>query len=481
MEGGEREAGLGSLQRDLSSPSMLELSRDTVSFENLVTRIGGMGPGQRLQLALSWLPNIFVAFGLFSDVFITLTPAHHCHVDPRGLPLALQNVSGERLLNVSIPLERNAEGRMVHSQCRRYHYHENESRKETEPCRGGWEYSEHQGLRENMVTEWDLVCSQYWEVPVEEVCFIFGFLIGYLLLGYASDSYPNLFLESPRWLLASLRVAEAKEVLKVLVERKGHRRFDNTPDRGDVEEVFAELENTFHSSYSTQPSTAKLFSCRNIWKNLVILGFTTLISNGIHHCYGTFRKNIQGTRSGLYFSYLLSAGTGVLACLFLCMTVDRFGRRGVLLLSMTLTGISSLILLGLIEYLNEAAILTFCVLGLFSSHAAASLSVIFTAELTPTVIRGEGVGLIMALASLGKLSSPLMDFQDRHGYFLQHVVLTSMAILCILSILLLPESKRKPLPETLKDGELYCRPSLLLHRRPRCDHMPLLSTPNPLI
>ncbi|XP_029437044.1 solute carrier family 22 member 17-like [Rhinatrema bivittatum] len=235
--------------------------------------------------------------------------------------------------------------------------------------------------------------------------------------------------------------------------------------------LLTEMENACPASSSIHLS--KLLSCRNIWKNLVILGFTTLISNGIHHCYGTFRKNIQGARSGLYLSYLLSAGTGVLACLFLCVTVDRFGRRGVLLLSMTLTGISSLILLGLIEYLNEAAILTFCILGLSSSHAAASLSVLFTAELTPTVIRGEGVGLILALAALGKLSAPLMDLQDRHGYFLQHVVLASMAILCILSILLLPESKHKPLPETLGDGELYCRP--------RRDHMPLLATPNPPI
>lgn len=35
--------------------------------------------------------------------------------------------------------------------------------------------------------QWDLVCGQYWLVPVEEVCFILGVLTGCLCLGYAAD------------------------------------------------------------------------------------------------------------------------------------------------------------------------------------------------------------------------------------------------------------------------------------------------------
>lgn len=35
--------------------------------------------------------------------------------------------------------------------------------------------------------QWDLVCNQYWLVPVEEVCFILGVLTGCLSLGYAAD------------------------------------------------------------------------------------------------------------------------------------------------------------------------------------------------------------------------------------------------------------------------------------------------------
>ncbi|XP_069094291.1 solute carrier family 22 member 17 [Pleurodeles waltl] len=583
MDGSVTEPEAPSLPRDYSGHSTLEPALEPPSFEVTMARLEGFGQHQRLQLILSWLPNLLVAFGIFSDIFITLTPDHQCHVDLSDLPLALRNATGEELLNATIPFSRDGEGDLTHSQCSRYFYNSSSQRQEG-PCDKGWVYSSQPALANNMVTQWNLVCSQYWEVPLEEVCFIMGFLTGFLILGFSADrfgrrqtfflslllavlcgtlcavatspamfiltrfflgtmlagvylslyvirlelcrpsqrltvtvgaalvmiagqflllglavgckdwrvlqsaitaplavfllyGFPHLFLESPRWLLACQKIPEAKAVLKVLVERNG-RGFEGM--RPDAEDVFLEMESSLQPHINSQPSITTLLNCGNIWKNLVILGFTTCIAHGIHHCYGTFRKDIQGARSGLYLSYLLSAGAGLLACIFLWATVDRFGRRAMLLLSMTLTGIASLTLLGLIEYLNEAIIMTFSILGLFASFAAASLSILFAAEITPTVVRGRCLGLILALAWLGKLSSPLLDLHNQHGYFLQHVILASLAILCILSIMLLPESKRKPLPETLPDGEGYRRPSLLRgHNRRLQDNVPLLSTPNP--
>lgn len=90
--------------------------------------------------------------------------------------------------------------------------------------------------------------------------------------------------------------------------------------------------------------------------------------------------------------------------------------------------------------------------------------------------RGSGVGMVLALGCVGRLTSPLMDLRNHYGYFLHHVVYSSLALLAVLSILLLPESKRKPLPQTLADGEQYRRPPLGRRRR---DNVPLLATPNP--
>ncbi|KAK2103975.1 hypothetical protein P7K49_017831 [Saguinus oedipus] len=289
--------------------------------------------------------------------------------------------------------------------------------------------------------------------------------------------WPGLFLESARWLIVKRQIEEAQSVLRILAERnRPHGQMLGE----EAQEALQDLENTCPLPATSSFSFASLLNYRNIWKNLLILGFTNFIAHAIRHCYQPVGGG--GSPSDFYLCSLLASGTAALACVFLGVTVDRFGRRGILLLSMTLTGIASLVLLGLWDYLNEAAVTTFSVLGLFSSQAAAILSTLLAAEVIPTTVRGRGLGLIMALGALGGLSGPAQRLHMGHGAFLQHVVLAACALLCILSIMLLPETKRKLLPEVLRDGELCRRPSLLRQPPPnRCDHVPLLATPNPAL
>ncbi|KAM4606401.1 solute carrier family 22 member 17 [Polymixia lowei] len=519
---------------------------------------------QRVLIALSILPNLFLAFLLSSDPLITLSPPHHCRL-PGPAP-------SPQVLNASLPRERGerAGDSGGLSQCKQY---VNGSQSAVVDCEAGWDYNVTEGLRNNIVTEWDLVCTQYWLVPVEEVCFILGVLTGCLGLGYAADRlgrsktlltsltlsvvfgvlvcvspYPSLFIvmrfclaaasagvyltlyisrlelcdpslrlvvtmlaglmtvagellllavalgcqswrgllgagsapltlflsygipgvfpESPRWLLLSERSGDTSSF--------SERRNSSRDVRDD--ESFTELDSEPAPSTHPHLSFPELFHSRNIWKNMWVLGFTSLISHGISHCYSSFRGDVRGTAPSFYWTYLLSVCAGGGAWLLLWATVDRCGRRGILLLAMTMTGLASLILLGLMEYLSEAAITVFSVLGLFSSQATASLCILFTAEIMPTIIRGSCVGAVLALGCVGRLSSPLMDLRNHYGYFLHHVVYSSLALLAVLSILLLPESKRKPLPQTLADGEQYRRPPLGRRRR---DNVPLLATPNP--
>lgn len=46
---------------------------------------------------------------------------------------------------------------------------------------------------------------------------------------------------------------------------------------------------------------------------------------------------------------------GALACIFICLSVNRFGRRGMLLLSAIITGLSSLLLLALTQCTSHPA------------------------------------------------------------------------------------------------------------------------------
>ncbi|XP_061449781.1 putative solute carrier family 22 member 31 isoform X2 [Rhineura floridana] len=284
---------------------------------------------------------------------------------------------------------------------------------------------------------------------------------------------PALFPESARWLLATQQLEEGKRVLHNLAEGNRVRLEEDFYTR---EHLLTELDTLSEGAPVPQyHSICKIFHTRVIWKNSLILGFTAFIGSGIRHC---FTRNLTPYAPRFYFPYFLLAVSEAVALLFLCLTVERFGRRAVLLLSTILTGVSSLLLLALTQYLMAWLILSLSVLGILASQAVAALSVLFASEVLPTVVRGAGLGLMLAAGSVGQAAAPIMEIHNSRGFFLHHVVFASFAILSVLSIMLLPESTGRPLPDSLRDGESQRRPPLFrsARRRHGKDHLPLLST-----
>nr|XP_019935217.1 PREDICTED: putative solute carrier family 22 member 31 [Paralichthys olivaceus] len=548
---------------------------------------GGYGRYNRVVVVFSWFPNLAVMLNLFSDVFFTLIPeSYHCKPDPQLLPstFLLSNFSRQRYFNLTIPWVIGS----GLSHCELYKYPANTSElsdtvpRERVSCTQGWEYSHSAGLQSNFVTEWNLVCSDYWKIPLQHICFMTGWILGYIFLGTLCDWYgrrrcfllsialssllgvavclstsaelflllrlaqgavlagvllssyitrlelcdpphrlmvamvsgffalfaelllpgiavlcrdwpilqavitlplllllsywccASVFPESPRWLLATAQIPQVKRSFQEFSTRNGVCLRDEIyPGETVLSEIDSAYGEDCRPSYH---SVLELRGTRVIWKNCLILSFTLLIGTGIQYC---FTRNLHSYSTNFYFSYFLRVITGVLACIFICLSVNRFGRRGILLLSAIITGLSSLLLLALTQYLRGGLVLVFSVVGLLFSQALAMLSVFFACEVMPTVIRGGCLGLVLAAGCVGMAASSLMELQNNSGYFLHHVIFASFAVLSVLCIMLLPESKRKPLPDSLKEGENQRRPPLFLSRPDR-DNLPLLCTRPPL-
>ncbi|KAL7830918.1 hypothetical protein SRHO_G00304200 [Serrasalmus rhombeus] len=549
-------------------------------------QIGGFGRYNRVVTVFSWFPNFAVSLNLFCDVFFTLVPeSYHCKPDPSLLPstLLLSNFSRQAYLNLTIPWV-NGSGL---SHCELYRYPTNltnfteKVHREVVPCTRGWQYSKPAGLQSNFVTEWNLVCGNYWKVPLQHICFMTGWILGYILLGAVCDwlgrrralllsvslsgllgvavclssspaafqllrlchgtvlagvflssyiarlelcdpshrlmvsmvsgffavfaelllpglavlcgdwpvlqavttlplllllsywCWASVFPESPRWLLATSQIPQAKRCLQLFSIRNGTCMRDEIYP---AETLLTEIDVAFPEDPQPQYHHAlELRHTRVIWRNCLILAFTLFIGTGIQYC---FTRNLHIYSPQFYFGYFLRTLTGALACVFLCVFVDRVGRRGILLLAAIVTGLSSLLLLALTQYLRGGLVLVLSVLGLLASQALAMLSVFFASEIMPTVVRGGALGLVMAAGAVGMAASSVMELQNNSGYFLHHVVFASFAVLSVLCIMLLPESKRKALPDSLKDGENLRRPPLFLSRGER-DSLPLLRTRHP--
>ncbi|KAM6454226.1 solute carrier family 22 member 23 isoform 1-T1 [Liasis olivaceus] len=337
--------------------------------------------------------------------------------------------------------------------------------------------------------------------------------------------YWFIFPESLRWLMATQQFEAAKKLILHLTHGNrtstesdikgvmhGHRWFptalsgseekDSTSwssnglvvrecQMGDVGSSQAgELEKEL-ARRPKKVCIVKVVGTRNLWKNIVVLCINSLTGYGIHHC---FAKSMMGHEdkmsftNNFYADYYTMAGITLVSCLAMCLVVGFLGRRGGLLLFMILTALASLLQLGLLNLIGKYSQLpdsgmsdtikdkfsiAFSIVGMFSSHAVGSLSVFFCAEITPTVIRGGGLGLVLASAGFGMLTAPIMELHNQRGYFLHHVIFACCTLICIICILLLPESKNQNLPENIPDGEHYTRQPLLPHKK---GEQPLLLT-----
>uniref|UniRef100_A0A8C9P8A5 Solute carrier family 22 member 31 n=1 Tax=Spermophilus dauricus TaxID=99837 RepID=A0A8C9P8A5_SPEDA len=285
---------------------------------------------------------------------------------------------------------------------------------------------------------------------------------GFLLLFWG---FPALFPESPCWLLATGQVTQAGRILWHFAEASG---LDPDDSSSEESSLLAAL-----SAGNPQPqyhSILGLLHTRVTWRNGLILGFSSLMGGGIR---AGFLRSLAPGEPAFYLPYFLEAGLEAAATVLLFLTADRCGRRPVLLLGTMAAGLASLLLLAGTQYLPGWTTLSLSVLGLLASQAVSVLSVLFAAEAFPTVIRGAGLGLVLGAGFLGRAAAPLTDIRGRHGFFLQDVVFTSLAILILLCVLLLPETHGRELPQSLEDADHLHRSSLLRGCPPQ-DHLPLL-------
>ncbi|XP_072220640.1 solute carrier family 22 member 23-like [Leuresthes tenuis] len=291
-------------------------------------------------------------------------------------------------------------------------------------------------------------------------------------------SYIWIFPESLRWLLATQQYGRSKWIMEHIAEK------NRVNMELDVDNILTELQKALQKK-PKKTCIVKMVGTRNLWKNIVVLCVNSLTGYGIHHCFARSMMDQDVPEitmfHNFYADYYTMAGIAVASCIALCPAVGLMGRRGGLLMFMIVTALASLLQLGLLNLLGKYSYhlninssdklkknfsVAFSIIGMFSSHAVSNLSIFFCAEITPTVIRGGGLGLVLASAGFGMLTAPIMELHNQKGYFLHHIIFACCTLICIICILLLPETRYQPLPETLADGESYTRQPLLPPRRP---------------
>ncbi|XP_059207741.1 solute carrier family 22 member 4-like [Centropristis striata] len=298
-----------------------------------------------------------------------------------------------------------------------------------------------------------------------------GFAIGYMMLplfGYFLRDWKSLLLgtslpvllyiplwwfipESPRWLLSQGRVEEAEAII-----RKAAKKNKVEAPQVIFEDYSVDAVDT-KTPAKEQPNVFNLLRTKNIRSMTAILclvWFTMSIG------YYGLSLNSSQLHANPYISCFLSAVVEVPAYISSWLALRYLPRRLSVIFVLLLAGMS-LYLIQLVPQSLSGVAVALEMLGKFGICAGFSLLYGYTAELYPTVLRNTATGTCSAFSRVGSCIAPFLLQLRMYFKFLPYIILGTLAVVCALATLFLPESFGRPLPQTIQ--QMQKRESSMKH------------------
>lgn len=283
---------------------------------------------------------------------------------------------------------------------------------------------------------------------------------------------PLTFLidESPRWLLQRGRTAEAVALLKKaaaqnkrtfsslnasFLDKLSHMKEDiNISKTGDLEKGQENKKETGNNDLQSQGMLQMMWLCFSSPGMRAIMLVTPLLWLLKRALYIGIILNANNFTSSNPFEYVAMSGAmGVTGCLLSIPLGIKLSRRVFMAGTLSIGGILLLLELPIpaeLWWAKWALVLTaFClVCGAFQ------VNYIYAAELFPTVIRTRGFSYTNVIGSVGEMIIPLVtDIAAQYCSWAPSVTFSIAGILGSLLLPFLPETKDRPMPETLQDIE----------------------------
>ncbi|XP_056306303.1 solute carrier family 22 member 13b [Danio aesculapii] len=230
--------------------------------------------------------------------------------------------------------------------------------------------------------------------------------------------------ESARWLLTQGKLDSAKK--EILKAARINRR--NVPENL-LDKM--EAENTAKSS-----TMIDLFRVGYLRKRALIMCYMWFVTSLVY--YGV-SLNVGNFGLDIYLTQLIFGMAEFPARLSCFPLIQRFGRRICQSVVLLLGGTACLIIPA-IPAKYPVIVTVIAVIGKFSLAASFSIVYVYTAELYPTVVRQNGVGLNSMCARVAGILAPLIGLLDVYHHAIPMVIYGSLPFVGGALTFLLPET-----------------------------------------
>ncbi|KAG7508125.1 solute carrier family 22 member 2-like [Solea senegalensis] len=244
--------------------------------------------------------------------------------------------------------------------------------------------------------------------------------------------------ESPRWLLSQNNSAKAEEIIRAMAEenkKKLTSSFDNLAcDEGD----------------SPSASLLDLVRTPKMRKHTFILMFNWFTSAVV---YQGLIMRVGITGGNVYIDFLIMALVEFPAAFLILFTIERIGRRLPFATANIVAGACCLIAAFIPDSLFWFKTVVGCV-GRLGITMAFEMVVFVNTELYPTFIRNLGVSVCSTMCDIGGIISPFLLYRLSAIWLeLPLIIFGVVAFIAGGLVLLLPETRGVPLPDTIEDVE----------------------------
>ncbi|XP_028718986.1 solute carrier family 22 member 19-like [Peromyscus leucopus] len=251
--------------------------------------------------------------------------------------------------------------------------------------------------------------------------------------------------ESARWLIVTNKPQKGLQELRRVACKNGVK---NSGDTLTIEVVRTTMREELEAT-QTKPSLCDLFRTPNLRKRvflLCLLRFTTAIP-----VFG-FNIHLQHLKSNVFLMQCLSAVMSIPACVAGMFLLNHIGRRISQLFLCFLFGITILATVFVPEDMRTLHAVLITLLGT-NNVVITSSNVLHSNELLPTVIRARALGVTGTAGNVGAALAPVLMTLTMYSASLPWIIYGVISILAGFVPLLLPETKNKPLPDSIQDVE----------------------------
>ncbi|XP_035252436.1 solute carrier family 22 member 13 [Anguilla anguilla] len=244
--------------------------------------------------------------------------------------------------------------------------------------------------------------------------------------------------ESARWLLDRGRTEEAEKLILMAAAVNKQKIPDNI------------MEKVVNNKKGDRGTVTDLFTSPLLRKYFLIIVCSWFSLNLSYYC---ITLNVGEFGMDIFLTQLIFGLTEIPAQILCAWLMEVLGRKITVAIALLLGGFLSLLLLAVPQE-NAIAITVFATAGRLSMNMAGTICNVYVQELFPTSIRQTANGLgAMATRAAGMLS-PILNMLAVFHRVIPILVYSGLCIFSGALCFLLPETRRKELPDSPEDLEI---------------------------